>query len=94
MSAHDPSLGSTTFSVTLRATRHGLGRLVSVLQARGAEIHQLTWTLSPQQHSDRRARVTVVVELDGHRHAHLRKTLARLVDVLDIDEQPTLPAAP
>lgn len=91
MPVHDPDLESTTFSVTLRATRHGLGRLVSVLQARGATILHLTWTLSSQQHNDQRGQVTVVVALESHRHAHLRKALARLVDVLDVSERSDVP---
>jgi acetolactate synthase small subunit len=65
----------------LDATTRAFAKVVSTLHSRGGEIITLTWS---NELRHREARITVIVRADRRRHEHIRKALARLVDVTTV----------
>lgn len=88
MTTAEDSPGIGALAVEMRPTRNALGRLISVLQTRGAEILQLTWMAPPIADDDGLARAAVLVLLDAERLPYLCRAIARLVDVMDVHELP------
>lgn len=91
MPESDSTPFATTLSITMTATNNSLARVIAVLHQRGAHVQHLTWA-APGLRSRGHARMTLVAQFHHDRTQNLRTSLARLVDVLDVQDAGTASA--